>query len=103
MSFRFMYGYFSSTATIYSVWVGSRVACRAHPAFARLLVAGRGGCPAPRLPGAAQGSPELAATKVSVVVCCICVQFLAMLWYGLSFIPYGRKILGRMASWLFGL
>mmetsp|Transcript_47375 Transcript_47375/g.157922 ORF Transcript_47375/g.157922 Transcript_47375/m.157922 type:complete len:249 (-) Transcript_47375:54-800(-) len=39
----------------------------------------------------------------SLVVCCICVQFLAMLWYGLSFIPYGRKILGRMASWLFGL
>ncbi|EOD12878.1 hypothetical protein EMIHUDRAFT_213104 [Emiliania huxleyi CCMP1516] len=45
----------------------------------------------------------VSALVPSLVVCCICVQFLAMLWYGLSFIPYGRKILGRMASWLFGL
>jgi len=35
-----------------------------------------------------------------LVLACICVQFFAMLWYGFSYVPYGKQIIGRVCRWL---
>ena len=50
-----------------------------------------------------EGDETAQAQMSGLLITVVVAPFLAMLWYGLSFIPYGRKILGRMASWLFGL
>ena len=39
---------------------------------------------APKMPTSMDGA---------LVIACIVVQFLAMFWYGLSYIPYGRRML----------
>jgi hypothetical protein len=33
-----------------------------------------------------------------LILGCICVQLLALFWYGLSFIPYGRKMAKGMVT-----
>ena len=35
-----------------------------------------------------------------LVLACICLQFCAMLWYGLSYIPYGKQLVSRVCRWL---
>jgi hypothetical protein len=42
----------------------------------------------------------LLVRSAELVLACICLQFCAMLYYGLSYIPYGKQLVGRAFRWL---
>ena len=39
--------------------------------------------------------------KIVLVLGCVAIQFLAALWYGLSYIPYGRTVVKKMLAFTF--